>query len=129
MWTRKKELIGQAVPYGIYDVSANRGDVCVGDCFDIPRFAVDAIGDWWCDEGCGRYRRTRRLLILADGGGIQQLSLAGMEGAIAGAVVRSLWLGRHGVPLPDGLLEMESDRASAVQSHQPELVRGAAALV
>jgi hypothetical protein len=64
-----QDAIGQAVPYGVYDVSANRGYVCVGDCFDIPRFAVDAIGDWWCDEGCRRYRQAHRLLILADAGG------------------------------------------------------------
>jgi len=41
-----QDAIGQAVPYGIYDVSANRGYVCVGDCFDTPRFAVEAIADW-----------------------------------------------------------------------------------
>lgn len=64
-----QDVIAQAVPYGVYDVSANRGYVCVGDCFDIPQFAVDAIGDCWCDEGCRRYRQAHRLLILADAGG------------------------------------------------------------
>jgi hypothetical protein len=57
------------VPYGVYDGGANCGYVCIGDCFDIPRFAVDAMGDWWCDEGCRHYRQARRLLILADAGG------------------------------------------------------------
>ena len=64
-----QDSIGQAVPYGIYDISANRGYVCVGDCFDTPRFAVEAIADWWRDVGCRAYRRARRLLVLADAGG------------------------------------------------------------
>lgn len=64
-----QDAIGQAVPYGVYDVGANRGYVCVGDCFDIPRFAVEAISDWWSDEGSWRYGRAHRLLILADAGG------------------------------------------------------------
>jgi hypothetical protein len=50
-----QDAIGQAVSYGVYDLRANRGYVCVGDCFDTPRIAVDAMSDWWCDEGWRRY--------------------------------------------------------------------------
>ncbi|HEY0332239.1 MAG TPA: ISAzo13 family transposase, partial [Stenotrophomonas sp.] len=60
-WCRKAEpvlvhdwpqdAVGQAIPYGIYELTTNRGHVCVGDCFDTPRFAVEAIGDWWEAEG------------------------------------------------------------------------------
>jgi hypothetical protein len=64
-----QDAIGQAVPYGVYDTGANRGYVCVGDCFDVPRFAVDSIGDWWSEEGSRRYQQAHRLLILADAGG------------------------------------------------------------
>lgn len=64
-----QDAIGQAIPYGIYEVTANRGYVCVGDCFDTPRFAVEAIVDWWSELGCRQYPRARRLLILADAGG------------------------------------------------------------
>lgn len=64
-----QDAIGQAVPYGVYEVSTNFGYVCVGDCFDTPRFAVDAIADWWYGHGCGHYRDAHRLLILADAGG------------------------------------------------------------
>lgn len=64
-----QEAIGQAVPYGIYDVTANAGFVCVGDCFDTPRFAVDAIVDWWFSTGRRCYGQARRLMILADAGG------------------------------------------------------------
>jgi Rhodopirellula transposase DDE domain len=64
-----QDAIGQAIPYGVYEVNANQGFVCVGDCFDTPRFAVEAIGDWWFFEGLKRYRDAHRLLILADAGG------------------------------------------------------------
>jgi hypothetical protein len=50
-------------------VMANAGFVCVGDCFDTPRFAVDAIDDWWVSIGKGCYGQARSLLILADAGG------------------------------------------------------------
>jgi hypothetical protein len=63
------DSIGRAIPYGVYEVTENFGYVCVGDCFDTPRFAVDAIADWWCEHGCRHYRDARRLLILADAGG------------------------------------------------------------
>ena len=63
------EGLGRAVPYGIYDVTANQGSVYVGSSGDTPQFAVEAIARWW--EGTGRtvYPDTDRLLILADAGG------------------------------------------------------------
>jgi hypothetical protein len=64
-----QDAIGQAIPYGVYELTTNRGFVCVGDCFDTPRFAVEAINDWWQLEGCRQFPRARRLLILADAGG------------------------------------------------------------
>lgn len=63
------DAIGQALPYGIYDVARNRGYVRVGDCFDTPRFAVESIVEWWHDEGRRAYPTAKRLLILADAGG------------------------------------------------------------
>ena len=94
--TKKKELIGQfknhgrvwshspilvqdhdfrsqaqgiAIPYGIYDVQANRGLVVVGTSHDTPAFAVEAIGQWWRRDGSRRYPNAPELLILADCGG------------------------------------------------------------
>ena len=64
-----QDAVGQASPYGIYNLNCNCGHVCVGDCFDTPRFAVEAITEWWCDEGQRLFPRARRLLILADAGG------------------------------------------------------------
>lgn len=60
---------GKAVPYGIYDPVRNRGAVAVGDSADTPAFAVDAIRDWWRDEGQAHYPAATRLVIVCDGGG------------------------------------------------------------
>lgn len=59
----------RAIPYGVYDVAANRGHVCVGTSADTSRFAVNSIRDWWNRDGRKRYPRAKELLISADGGG------------------------------------------------------------
>lgn len=64
-----QDALGQAIPYGLYETTTNRGYVCVGDCFDTPRFAAEAIRDWWEAEGQRQFPRATRLLILADAGG------------------------------------------------------------
>ncbi len=63
-----KEL-GKAIPYGIYDVSANQGWVSVGIDHDTARFATQAIGRWWGKMGVNAYPQAAELLITADGGG------------------------------------------------------------
>ncbi len=60
---------GKAIPYGIYDIHANRGTVFVGTSRDTPRFAVDSIEAWWLTEARDRYPDADELVILADGGG------------------------------------------------------------
>jgi hypothetical protein len=65
----RQDALGRAVPYGIYDLSRNRGTVCVGQSGDTPRFAVAAIGRWWEEEGQAAYPGADRLLVLADAGG------------------------------------------------------------
>jgi hypothetical protein len=60
---------GVAIPYGIYDVQANRGYLHVGVSHDTSAFAVEAIAAWWGKDGRGRYPSSRQLLILADTGG------------------------------------------------------------
>jgi hypothetical protein len=94
--TKKKELIGEfrnhgrawcreshevndhdftnmaecrAVPFGVYDLTRNRGYVTVGISNDTPEFAVNAIARWWEQEGRLGYPRAEKLLILADCGG------------------------------------------------------------
>jgi hypothetical protein len=63
------ESLGRAIPYGIYDVQANRGSLFVGTTHDTPEFAVDNLAKWWVYDGRNRYSRARKLLVLADGGG------------------------------------------------------------
>jgi hypothetical protein len=46
----------------IYELTTNRGYVCIGDCFDTPRFAVEAIRGWWACEGQRRFPQAERLL-------------------------------------------------------------------
>lgn len=61
--------VGQARPYGIFELARNHGYVQVGDDHDTPRFAVESIARWWREEGSTAYPRATRLLILADAGG------------------------------------------------------------
>jgi hypothetical protein len=65
----RQAALGRAVPYGIYDLTHNRGTVYVGQSADTPRFAVDMVARWWADEGRVAFPEARELLILADGGG------------------------------------------------------------
>lgn len=64
------DAIGKVTPYGIYDIGANTGTVFVGTSFDTPSFAVESIASWWKLAGVENYPpKTRKALILADGGG------------------------------------------------------------
>ncbi len=60
---------GRAVPYGVYDPTANNGWVSVGKDHDTACFAVNAIRSWWRTMGKKRYPKAERLMITADGGG------------------------------------------------------------
>jgi transposase len=63
-----KEL-GKAIPYGIYDVTANTGWVSVGTDHDTSAFAVATLRSWWDTIGKVRYPQAEKLLVCADGGG------------------------------------------------------------
>jgi hypothetical protein len=94
--TKKKELIGEfrnpgktwrreaeevhehdfpgaaecrAVPFGVYDVTRNKGYVYVGVSNNTPEFAVHSIACWWETQGQRLYPGAGELLILADSGG------------------------------------------------------------
>jgi len=60
---------GLAIPYGLYDLSYNRGYVGVGQSADTPEFAVDVIVWWWQQFGQYLYPDAPELLIMTDGGG------------------------------------------------------------
>lgn len=78
-WCKKAEVVDEhdfpstaecrAVPFGVYDLTRNRGHVYVGVSNDTPEFAVVSIAKWWELEGRLAYPQADRLLILADGGG------------------------------------------------------------
>ena len=61
-----KGELGRAVPYGVYDVTANTGWVNVGTDADTGAFAVESIRRWWDTVGQAAYSNATRLLITAD---------------------------------------------------------------
>jgi hypothetical protein len=65
----RTDSTGVAIPYGIYDILANRGSIFLGISHDTACFAARSIATWWSREGSSRYPRTNKLLILADTGG------------------------------------------------------------
>jgi hypothetical protein len=61
--------LGKAIPYGVYDVTADAGWVSVGTDHDTAAFAAESIRRWWKAMGSAAYPGARRLLITADAGG------------------------------------------------------------
>jgi hypothetical protein len=60
---------GKAIPYGIYDISTNKGFVNVGIDHNTSEFAVESIRKWWQNIGKINYEKTNEILICADSGG------------------------------------------------------------
>lgn len=60
---------GKAIPYGVYDMTQNKGWVSVGIDHDTSEFAAETIKRWWKQMGKPFYPEAKRLLITADGGG------------------------------------------------------------
>ena len=65
----RTQALGRAVPYGVYDVTANRGWVSVGMDHDTAEFAVGTLRRWWHQMGQECYPAAKEMLIVADGGG------------------------------------------------------------
>ncbi len=65
----KDKQLGKAIPYGVYDIAANRGWVNVGIDHDTAQFAVNSIRGWWQHLGQAAYPDATRLQITADCGG------------------------------------------------------------
>lgn len=61
--------LGKAIPYGVYDQTANMGWVNVGVDHDTAAFAGESLRRWWDHMGADRYGGAPALLITADGGG------------------------------------------------------------
>ena len=61
--------LGKAIPYGVYDMTANQGWVSVGIDHDTSRFATETLRRWWRRMGSRVYPKAQELLIMADAGG------------------------------------------------------------
>ena len=61
--------LGKAIPYGVYDLTANVGWVSVGIDHDTADFSVETMRRWWHNMGRRLYPGATELLITADGGG------------------------------------------------------------
>jgi hypothetical protein len=60
---------GKVSPYGVYDLTKNKGWVSVGISADTAAFAVNSIRTWWYRMGKQEYQHTKEILITADCGG------------------------------------------------------------
>jgi hypothetical protein len=65
----KDPKLGRVSPYGIYDITHDRGWVNVGVDNDTAAFAVESIRLWWLTMGQEVYSKAQKLLITADSGG------------------------------------------------------------
>jgi hypothetical protein len=65
----KDKALGHAIPYGVYDLTADEGWVSVGVTSDTAQFAVNTIISWWEHLGQERYPDASTLTITADSGG------------------------------------------------------------
>ena len=57
------------MPYGVYDIAANKGWIRLGVDNDTAAFAVETIRRWWETIGRARHPGAGRLLVTADSGG------------------------------------------------------------
>ena len=113
---------GKAIPYGIYDLAADAGWVNVGTDRDTAAFAVESIRRWWHGRGRLDYPGARRLLITADAGGSNGYRTRAWKTG-PGRPGPGDRAGDHLLPLPARHVEVEQDRAPAVQPHHHELAR------
>lgn len=63
------EVLGKAIPYGVYDVTRNEAWVNVGVDHDTGEFAAASIDRWWRTMGKKAYPDAKELFIVGDGGG------------------------------------------------------------
>ncbi|MCL2734750.1 MAG: ISAzo13 family transposase, partial [Actinomycetia bacterium] len=64
-----EDAAGKAVPYGVYDITADTGWVNVGTDHDTAAFAVESVRRWWNAAGKEDYPQARRLRVTAGAGG------------------------------------------------------------
>jgi len=60
---------GKLIPHGIYDLASQHAHINLNTSHDTGELCCDSVALWWEQHGRAAYPRTRRLLILCDGGG------------------------------------------------------------
>jgi hypothetical protein len=73
-----------AIPYGIYDITANTGWVNVGTDHNTAVFAAESVRRWWHGAGKAACPAARRLLITADAGGSNSYRARAWKAGLAG---------------------------------------------
>jgi hypothetical protein len=61
--------LGEATPFGIYNLFENHGFVSVGMSADTAEFAVESVRKWWVAEGQRRDGFAPEIVLTADCGG------------------------------------------------------------
>jgi hypothetical protein len=109
-----------AIPYGIYDLAANRGSVFVGTSHDTPEFAAGNVVRWWRNCGRRNYANASRLLILADSGGSNGTRVRAWKYALQEQLVDRFGLGVTVCHYPSGASKwnpMEHRLFSEISKH------------
>ena len=119
------DSVGKAVPYGVYDLTANAGWVSVGTDHDTAAFAVESIRRWWKAAGQQRLPAGPAAADHRGRGRLQRLPHPRVEGR-AGRPGGGDRAGDHLLPLPARDVEVEQGRAPAVLPHHDELAGTAA---
>jgi hypothetical protein len=114
--------LGKAIPYGVYDLGRNTGWVGVGTDHDTAAFAVATLRRWWQQVGRAVYPEAERLLVCADAGGSNGDRVRAWKTQLA-RLAEETGLGDHCLPPAAGGLQVEPDRASAVQRDLDELAQ------
>ena len=60
---------GKLIPHGIYDLAHQHAHINLNTSHDTGELCCESIALWWEQYGHAAYPRTKRLLILCDGGG------------------------------------------------------------
>jgi hypothetical protein len=120
-----KGELGRAVPYGVYDMTANVGWVNVGTDADTGEFAVESIRRWWTTIGQAAYPGATKMLITADAGGSNGSRLRLWKVELARLATRTR-RGDQRLPPAAGNQQVEPDRAPVVLPDLDELARAAA---
>ena len=76
--------VEQAIPYGVYDITADAAWVNVGVDHDTSAFAVASIRRWWQARGRADYPHATRLMITADAGGSNSYRYRAWKAELAG---------------------------------------------